>query len=320
LLLAAGTATAQTKEEPATQPKSGVEKAERRAPSMFHRPTASMPSDQLAYANERNRAGRLKAAGAEYLALVHQWHESPEAPEAQLGYARTLIARRKYDAAFSELQYLADHFPGRFPFEDVLTLQYQVANAIRARRRMAFLGFKGFADPGNALPLYEAIVRNAAFWKHAAEVQLQIGMIQEEGGERELAILAYEGVMQRHALTSVAEQAAFRRAECWHQISRENSRDEESCRSALSALSGFLRDFPRSEYAAVARSHLEERRSFLARQYYDRAVYYDRIVRKPGAAIIAYKDFIRKFPDTPLAEVARSRVDQLELQPKTGAK
>jgi outer membrane assembly lipoprotein YfiO len=314
LILAVGTATAQQKDDPPPTPKTAIEKTDRREPSLFHRPAKETPAEQLAYAEALEGRGRNRAAGAEYLALVHKWHDSAEAPKAQRAYARTLIAREKYTTAFNELQYLVEHFPGQFPFEEVLTLQYQVANTVRARRRMAILGFKGFADPADALPLYETIARNATFWKQAADVQLQIGMIQEDDGERELAIVAYEGILQRHALSPVAEQAAFRRAECWYQIARENSRDEERCRSALSALSGFLRDFPKSEFAAVAQTHLEERRLLLAQQYYERALYYDQIVRKPAAAIIAYKDFIKKFPDAPKAETARARVDFLQEQ------
>lgn len=320
LILAAGGATAQQKEDPAPQPKSTIEKTDRREPSFFHRPAKATPATQLAYAETLERQGRLKAAGAEYLALVYKWHDSAEAPTAQLAYAKTLMARRKYEVAFNELQYLVDHFPGQFPFEQILTLQYQVANTVRALRRMAILGFKGFADPGNALPLYEAIARNAAFWQHAAEVQLQIGMIQEADGDRELAIVAYEGILQRHALSPVAEQASFRRAECWHQIARDNPRDEQRCRSALSALSGFLRDFPKSENVPTAQAHLDERRLFLAQQYYERATYYDQIVRKPAAAVIAYKDYIKKFPDAPQANTARARVDYLQEQSGKGLK
>lgn len=314
LILAAGIVSAQQKEDPPPQPKDALAKTDRREPSIFHRPEKETPSEQLEYAQTLEERGRRKAAGAEYLALVHKWHDSSEAPKAQRAYARTLLARGKYVPAFNELQYLIEHFPGQFAFEEVLTVQYQIANTVRARRRMAILGFKGFADPGDALPLYETIARNATFWKLAADVQLQIGMIQEDDGERELAIVAYEGILQRHALSPVAEQAAFRRAECWYQIARENSRDEQRCRSALSALSGFLRDFPKSEFAPTAQAHLDERRLFLAQQYYERALYYDSIARKPAAAIIAYKDFIKKFPDAPNAETARARVDLLQEQ------
>jgi outer membrane protein assembly factor BamD (BamD/ComL family) len=112
----------------------------------------------------------------------------------------------------------------------------------------------------------------------------------------------------------VAADASFRRAYCLYRVARDYPRDEESCARALSALAAFLRDYPDEPGAGIAREYLEEMKERHARMYYRQAVFYDQGGQRPQAALIAYRNFVRRFPTSDLAEEAKQRIEILEAQ------
>jgi TolA-binding protein len=325
-LLAAGAARAQMTTPP--EPKApeletasqtdAIERKERGL--LLNRPSKDTPAAQLAYAADLKAAGRLRSATGEYLALVHEWHGSAEAPAAQLEAATLFLARDRLARAFDEFQYLFNFFAGRFPHEAVLDAQFRIANAILTERHMAFLGLKGFTDPQAALPMFRQIARNAPFWKHAAEVQYRVGWILEDTGEDIDAVDAYAIVTQRYPESPFAADAAFRRALCLRRVSLSCPRDETQCRAALSAFAAFVRDYPQHGGREQAESLREELSEKLASMYYERAVFYDEIARRPKAAVIAYRDFLQKFPLSARAPAATERIAELAAMPQTGGK
>ena len=68
--------------------------------NFFIRPAKETPKDQLAYAESLRTNGWLRSAGKEFRLLTVFWPEAPEAPQAQLNYARILDARQKWEEAF----------------------------------------------------------------------------------------------------------------------------------------------------------------------------------------------------------------------------
>ena len=48
--------------------------------------------------------------------------------------------------------------------------------------------------------------------------------------------------------------------------------------------------------------------------YFERASYYDNIARRPQSALIAYTDFITRFPAAKQAALVNDRIDTLKAQ------
>jgi len=282
-------------DEPAL-PKKGSGKPDRKTPGFFHRPTCHGPATQLRYADELKAAGKRRRATNEYLALVHAWHGSPEAPRAQLEAARLLMERGRHERAFEEFQYLIEHFSGRFPYGEALDAQFRIANVVLGERHMAWFGLKGFADPQAALPLLTTLARNAPFWERAGEVQFRIGLVHETIGELPDATDAYATVMNRHAASEFATEAAYRRALCLDRLANDAPRDESQTRAALSAMASFVRDYPTHRSRGEIETLLNARREQLAGLYHERARFYDVIEKRPRSAIVAYEDFVARCP------------------------
>jgi len=286
----------------------------KKRPSFFRRPAKDTPGEQLAYARALRWEGHLRGALKQFRALVHSFHDAPEAAAAQQAYADLLSQRGRYLLAFHELQYLIDNFAGQFRYTEALEKQFEIANCVRTQRRGKFLFLPGFQDPERALPLFEKIVENAPNWNLTPQSQFFVGAIREETKKYDLAVLAYENVERRYPDSDLCSEAAFRRACCLHRISKSRPRDEVSCQDALAAFACFLRDYPQNSDAERAQINLAELREHRAAMYYERAVFYDRMARRPAAAIIAYTDFLKNCPSSKLTNKAEERIGELKTE------
>lgn len=285
----------------------------RKQPGFRRRPKKDTPEQQLILAETLRNAQRDRAARKAYRALVHQWHDSEQAPTAQYWFAKLLEDAGRYERAFEEYQYLMDHYPGLFPYEKVLQLQFAIANHVYESRRYGFLFLPGFRDPNRALPLFEQVVKNGPRWQHAPQAMFLIGSIHEEQNRHEEAIPAYERLTQRFPRSPFAPDARFRRAYCLYRIARSAPRDEESNRTAIAALNGFLRQHPEHAKAEQAQKKRATLTDHLAQLYFARAEFYD-TRDHARAAIITYTDFLQHFPSSSLAEKAQARVTELEAR------
>jgi len=287
---------------------------EKKGRSIFHRPDKDTAADQLAYAKEKEEAGSLRKAKDVYDDLVHHWHDSREAPEAQFALARILFKQGKYEKAFKAFQYLIDHYAGRFSYNDALDYQHRIANQIMSDRWGDVLFMPGFEAPERALPLLDQIIANGPNWKKAPGVRLTVGMIHEDLKDYEEAVSAYDAVEQHHAKSPEAESAAFRKAHCLYVLSEKTPRDEKRCRSALSALASFLARHKQSVDRDQAETYLTDLKTRLSEMYYERALFYDEIAKRPAAALIAYRDFLKKFPASEKAQAVYERIEALERE------
>ncbi len=186
-------------------------------------------------------------------------------------------------------------------------------------RRGKFLFFPGFHAPEEAIPLLEKIVKNGPTWEKAPESQYYIGLIHEQGRDHEEAITAYTKVCDMYPGSSFAEEAGFNRGHCFYTISKANPRDEKRCQKAVDILTGFIKNYPNNNNIVTAKEYLVDLEKRLAQMYFDRAVFYDKTAKRYESAIITYKAFMNKFPDSELAEKAEEHInflkEKLEEQP-----
>jgi outer membrane protein assembly factor BamD (BamD/ComL family) len=285
----------------------------KKRPSFFRRPSKKTSAEQLVYAQALQKDGRKSKAIAEYQALVHQWHDAKEAPVAQLACAELLEETGYFFRAFNEYQYLMENYAGRFPYKKALEHQFSIANHLRTERVTRFLVFKG-TSPSRALPLYRKIVRNAPNWEKTSTAQFYVGWIHEQMRDYELAVGAYETAQYRYPKSAMAPRAAFRRAVCLHWLADRGRTDEGRLRAALAAYASFVRDHPKDRHVSEATKCLQELKQRLAAMHYKRALFYDNIAKRPRSALIAYTQFVRRFPLARDADRARDRIAALKTR------
>ncbi|MBN2301550.1 MAG: tetratricopeptide repeat protein, partial [Lentisphaerae bacterium] len=286
---------------------------EKKTPSIFHRPEKKTPADQLSHALALTQAGRFRKARRQYRALVHEWHNVSEAADAQFAYAKLLMKAQRYVRAFDEFQYLIDHYAGRFPYYEVLQHQFTIANHLRTVRRGKWFFLPGNESPERALPLFEKIVENGPNWELAHEALYFVGLINQRMKNYQEAISAFEAIQTRYPGSRFMAAACFGRAECLYMIARKAPRDESAYHDALSSLWAFSRSYPNDPNADTAMDYFGELKTKLAEIYFKRAVFYDK-QKRPKSALIAYTDFVKRFPTMAMAENARDRIAELETE------
>jgi len=156
------------------------------------------------------------------------------------------------------------------------------------------------------------ISKNAPTWERGPEVQFFIGWIQEEDKQYEAAIRAYDKLRQRWPRNELAVTAALGGTRCLAQLADKNERDEVTCQRALEALAGFISDYPDDPNVGKVKEERDRLSKRFCTLHYDRAAYYDKIAKRPESALIAYADFLRRFPYAEQAEAVSVRVRELE--------
>lgn len=285
----------------------------RKRPRFFRRPAMETAAEQLAYAQTLEADGRLRAARRAYNALVHSWHDTREAAKAQMAYSRLLKDAGRHNRAFDQFQYMIEHYPGEYGFVETLENQLALAEKVMNRRYMSWLFLPGYNAPERALPMLDAVSGNAPRWERTDEVYFLIGQIHEKRRRYSDAVAAYDVVQRRFPRGPFALEASFRRVYNLRRLALKYPRDEQLVRNALSASTGFLAGpWRNSEYRATVQGYLEDLKEMLAGMHYERAIYYDRIARRPDSALLAYRDYISRFPDGGDAAKVRQRIEQLE--------
>ena len=284
----------------------------RKVSSFWHSPAKDSPSEQYAYANSLEQKGRWKKARKAYNSLVHKWHDSPEAPQAQLGVARLFEKAGKRLKAFAEYQYAIENFSGTLVYSDIIERQFLIANELRGEVDRGFMGFGREAGRSRVVKLYENIAESAPNWTRADECYYLAGLTLEEDRGYVKAIVKYETLVSKYPESKFAGEAMLQSGLCRARLADRNPNDERTLRNAISALSTAVHGYPQIADNAVAAKKLAELSARLSSMNYQRAVFYDRIRGNEAAAVVAYEEFLRMFPSAPESGIASERLTDLK--------
>lgn len=276
------------------------------------KPSESTPEAQFERAERFRESGSWAAAARAYHALVVTWPRSSKAGIAQQRYAEALAARGEYEDAFEQYDVLIDKYTGNFDYISIIEEQFKIARQVMNKRRGKWLMFGGWKAPERAIPQFESILRHAPRWEGAAEAQYLIANCYEQQGELEMAVVAYMSAFNRYPNSAFAEKASYGRAHCLYELSQSSPNDEESLEQAYAAMAVFINAYTQSEQIGVARECQKTLFRQRANICFKRAEFYDRIAKKPKAAVMSYENFVRRFPESDWTATARTRIRQLE--------
>lgn len=280
-------------------------------------PEKETAQDQFAYASALEQNGSLRKAGKAYRKLVAHWPDHDLAPDAQFRYARTLEQRDKSDTAFHAYQELLDTYPAGMAYDyvKVLDRQFEIASALKDKRKAKFLFFPGFKSPAQALELFEKVFENAprrsAAWSRGPEVGYVLGSLHEEVGDYELAAAVYLDTVIRYPDSPYAEKAAFGRGRSLVGLSEDAPYDRAAAQQAYHYLSLFNGTYPTSEHGQDAGDLLHQMYERMAHSDFEVARFYDRHTSRPDAALAAYESFVDRFPASEYATEAKARIKAL---------
>ncbi len=300
---------------PAWTPKDPAAAPEHKTPwHLLGAPAEDTAEAQFARARRFEGRKDWSAAISAYQSLVHNWGSSPEAPGAQLSIARLLEFTGEYEEAFKEYQYYLEHYGasggGEFGYADVVAAQFACANQLRTQVSASPW------SPSYALvsAMFRRIAENAPDGPRAAESVFLQAMCLELGGADEKAVPVYERLVAKYPDSALAPTARYRAAFCRGRLADDSPNDGRTLSHAIEALRAALAVAPDAPDAARAAERERELSARQTAQAFERAAFYDRVRGKPEAAAIAYRDFLRRFPDAAEAPRARARIAEIEAE------
>ena len=255
-------------------------------------------------AQEAENSGNFKRAIKTYSTLVRRHPRDTLAPGALYRMAQLQEQIHDYLKAAQSYAVLAEKFPKSERFDESIEALFRIGEVYLAGRKVKILGIPFKASMDHALNIFTAIVRTAPYGKYTARAQFDIGRAREKQGSNELAIAAYQAVVEKFPNDPLAADAQYQIGYIWSQATKAGTNDPAAAKNAKIGFEDFLYRHPNSEKAAQAKEnvkmleHKQTSSAFQIAKYYDKQKYY-------RAAAIYYNDVIRQQPG-----ISRGRAGQ----------
>ena len=265
-------------------------------------------------AQSAEKAGNLKKAIGLYAEIVKYHPKDALAPSALYRGAQLQEQQHSYAAAAGSYRLLVERYPGNPHFDEAIEAQFRIGEMLLAGKKKKIMGVVAYGNTlEQAVTIFASIVRTAPYGKYTARAQFNIGLAREKQNVPEMAVEAYQAVVNKFPNEPVAADAQYQIGYIWLMAARKGTTDAAATTNAKTAFQDFLLHYPNSEKAPQARAnlalleHTETTSSYEVAKFYDKQKYY-------RAAVIYYNEVIRQQPGSNESNLAKKRIDQLRAK------
>jgi len=264
-------------------------------------------------AQTAEKQGNLKRAIGAYKNIVRKYPRDALAASALYRAAELEERRGNYLAAADAYRQLVERYPESPRFDEAIEAQFRIGEMYLAGKKKRILGIPLGKSQDRAVTIFASVVRTAPYGKYTARAQFDIGLAREKQNLPEMAIEAYQAVVNKFTNEPVAADAQYQIGYIWFLAARKGTTDAAATTNAKTAFQDFLLHYPHSEKAPQARAnldlleHKETKSSYEVAKFYDKQKYY-------RAAVIYYNEVIRQQPGSTESNLAKKRIDQLRAK------
>ena len=285
-------------------------KAEKKAPSASEK----QAQEAAAYAMWRDgkaaeAAGNAGKAESIYASIVKQYPFTQSASEA--AYSKAVVIRQKgqLQDAFDAFQAFVDQYRQSGRFSDAIRQQYEIAEEAKGgKKQKNFIVIPMKLGASDVIGMYQKITKNAPYGKMAPLAQFSIAEIQQEKGDKDLAIASYQGVVDNYPNTSQAAEAQFRIGSL-SSVAARKSQDSGNLTSTRDALTTYVATNPSGDRAGEAQAMLQQVDTAQAAESLKVAKFYEKQGKTKAAAI--YYNEALKYGSSEASNEARVRLSEL---------
>src|SRR5437867_3585824 len=259
------------------------------------------------------KEGNIKRAIKAYKSLVKRHPKDALAPSALYRSAQLQEQVCNYTPAAEALLQLVERYPSSPNFEPAIEAQFRIGEIYLNGKKKKVLGIPMGSALDRAVTIFANVVRTAPYGKYTARAQFNIGLAREKQNVPEMAIEAYQAVVDKFPNEPVAADAQYQIGYIWFTAARKGTKDLAATTNAKTSFQDFLLHYPHSEKAAQARAnmdlleHKETTSSYQVAKFYDKQKYY-------RAAVIYYNEVIRQQPGSTESNLAKKRIDKLRAK------
>lgn len=267
-------------------------------------------NEMFAKAEAAESSGERGLAIKIYKRLVKRYPRSDKAAEATFRAGKLTELEGNLLKAAAIYRGLMEAYPQTSHFQEAIESQFRIGEVLLNGRKRKILGVPIGSTLDEAVEIFAAIVRSAPYGRYTARAQFDIGRAREKQGSPDLAIDAYQSVVEKFPNDPLAVDAQYQIGYIWFTATRAGTYDPMAADHARTAFQDFLFRFPKSEKAAQARENLAKLESRLTKGSLEIAKYYDK-AKNYRAAVLYYNEVIRQQPGSPESAIAKTRIEQL---------
>ena len=264
-------------------------------------------------AQTAEKEGNLKRAIRAYKNIVRKYPKDALAASALYRAAELQEKLHDFLPAADSYRQLVERYPSSPRFDEAIEAQFRIGEIYLAGKKLRILGIPIANSLDRAVTIFASVVRTAPYGKYTARAQFDIGLAREKQHIPEMAIEAYQAVVDKFPNEPVAADAQYQIGYIWFAAAQKGTTDLAATTNAKTAFQDFLFHYPNSEKAAQARANLDlldhkvTKSSYEVAKFYDKQKYY-------RAAVIYYNEVIRQQPGSPESDHAKKRIDELRAK------
>ena len=149
---------------------------------------------------------------------------------------------------------------------------------------------------------------------------MKIGSAEEKQSNYPLAVKAYEVAADRyHDRPKIAADAMFRQGLAWQKEAQAAEYDQSAAGQAVAVFTDFIALYPNDPRVAEAQKIINSLKREQARGCFQIAQFYERY-KKWNGALVYYNEVLLQDPNSPYANAARQRLDELKRRTQGTAK
>jgi len=272
--------------------------------------------DQMNSARAAEERGSRGSAISSYQSVAKRYPNSIYAPEALFRSAHLRLARKQYTKAFDAFQQILSRYPNTRRFNEIVGEQYRIASALLdgARGRMLWGLLPGFTQRDKAIEYFETILGNAPYSDYAPLALMNVARGHQKLGNTPEAIDALDRMINNYAQTLLAPDAYLRIAQTHASLVDGPYYDQGATKESITYFTDFMLLFPSDTNIATAEKGLDGMKTMLAESKMKMADFYFYKRSNFKAARVFYNEAITAYPESAVAQRAKSRLAEVEAK------
>jgi outer membrane protein assembly factor BamD len=269
--------------------------------------------EQLEVARDSYTNGHYNLALHAARRVVRLWPASDYSPEAEYLAARCLEATHRDELAFKTYEVIIQRYPNSEHFTNVLWRQYDIANRFLGGEWTKALGYIPFpASMDETARYFSIIVTNGPYSEVAPHAQMQIGAAREKQKSYDEAVKAYQVAADRYYNhPDIASDALFHEGLAYQKQAATAEYDQGTAGKSIAAYTDFMALYPDDPRVPDAEKAIATLKSEQVLGNFKIAQFYERY-KKWAGAVVYYNEVLQLDPNSPYAEPARQRIEELK--------
>ncbi len=249
-----------------------------------------------------------------YERVAKKYPRSELAGEALYHAAQLRLDRGQLHSAFENFQAIVAEHPETSHFNQVIGQQYSIAAALVDGTHNRMFGWirAPFTNRSQGIEYAEKVLLNAPHSDYAPLTLIKIAQGQEHVGNPEEAKDALDRLISNYPQSLLVPDAYLRLAQAYASDVQGPAYDQGATKQAITYYEDFTIQFPQDPNVPSAAKGLADMKTVLAQGKLEIGDFYLQKRANFTAARVLYNEAITTYPNSPVAELARQRLTEVD--------